>query len=364
MLPAGSTNVTPTAPPSGGEAPAPAIGRRGGRLLVLDGWRAISVLLVLGTHMLPLGPKSLRGNETAGMMGMSLFFTLSGFLIAEQLHNRRNVVAFLVRRMFRIAPLAWAYAVIAALAFGLRPYGWLAHFAFFLNYDYSATTPVTVHFWSLCVEVHFYLAIALLMAVTRFRGFTLLPVAWLVMTVVRAVLRPEGGLQTHLRVDEILAGSCLALVHLGYFGARPRAIVSRLPFLGLVVLLVLASHPVTGRFNALRGLLASSLVGHTLFHADSRRYAWLRNRVLRYIAETSYAIYVIHPFTMTGWLGSGDKLTKYAKRILSFSLTFGLAHLSTFYYERRLQNVGKRIAARVEASAAPTRFEQAGGLHP
>jgi peptidoglycan/LPS O-acetylase OafA/YrhL len=67
------------------------------RLPVLDGLRAISILLVLAAHMLPLGPKVLRLNETAGPMGMSLFFALSGFLItsglrenAETIHSRWN----------------------------------------------------------------------------------------------------------------------------------------------------------------------------------------------------------------------------------------------------------------------------------
>ena len=40
------------------------------KLAVLDGLRAISILLVLATHMLPLGPKPLRINETTGAMGM------------------------------------------------------------------------------------------------------------------------------------------------------------------------------------------------------------------------------------------------------------------------------------------------------
>ena len=38
---------------------------------VLDGWRGISILLVLAAHLLPLGPKAWRLNETAGPMGMA-----------------------------------------------------------------------------------------------------------------------------------------------------------------------------------------------------------------------------------------------------------------------------------------------------
>ena len=58
------------------------------RLSVLDGLRGISILLVLGSHTVPLGPKLLRLNDAAGAMGMSLFFALSGFLITSTLlHN-------------------------------------------------------------------------------------------------------------------------------------------------------------------------------------------------------------------------------------------------------------------------------------
>src|ERR1700733_15302100 len=82
------------------------------RLSALDGLRAVSILLVLATHMLPLGPKSLRLNETAGAMGMSLFFALAGFLIASLLMHNDDIVEFLVKRLTPILPLAYAYALV------------------------------------------------------------------------------------------------------------------------------------------------------------------------------------------------------------------------------------------------------------
>lgn len=321
------------------------------RLSVLDGWRAISILLVLATHLLPIGPKRWELNASVGMMGMSLFFTLSGFLITQQLYARRNVAAFFVRRLFRIVPLAWAYATVVALLLWTGVHVWLAHLAFAINYDLTSITEITSHFWSLCVEVHFYFFIGLLMAATRFRGFVLLPLVWFVMFLVRAVGAPMGTIETHYRVDEILSGSCLALIYIGRWGPRPQAIVARLPFPLLIAALIATSLPQTGVLNAFRGTAAMLLVGHTLFSYDERRYRWLGNRTLRYIAEISYALYVVHPLTRYGWLGSGPPKVKYLKRILTFSMTFGLAHLSTFYFERPTTALGKRIAARIEQRA-------------
>src|ERR1700682_3044087 len=88
---------------------------------VLDGLRAISILLVLACHLLPLGPKALRLNETAGAMGMSLFFALSGFLITSGLLRNSSIHEFLVRRLARILPLAYAYTLVVFLVFSFEP---------------------------------------------------------------------------------------------------------------------------------------------------------------------------------------------------------------------------------------------------
>src|SRR3954470_4526686 len=127
------------------------------RLPVLDGLRAISILLVLSAHMLPLGPKSWHLNETAGAMGMTLFFSLSGFLIASLLLQNDDVVEFLVKRFTRILPLAYAYAVIVFSIVQFDPSSMFWTASFLGNYFSTHLNEYNSHFWSLCVEIHFYL---------------------------------------------------------------------------------------------------------------------------------------------------------------------------------------------------------------
>src|SRR4051812_41940042 len=85
------------------------------RIPVLDGWRGVSILLVLAGHMLPLSPKWLHLNFAVSAAGLSIFFFLSGFLVASMLLGNDNVASFFVRRLFRIVPLAWL-AVLVLLA--------------------------------------------------------------------------------------------------------------------------------------------------------------------------------------------------------------------------------------------------------
>src|SRR5262245_26714186 len=82
------------------------------RLPVLDGLPSSSIRLILGIHLLPLGPKVLELNETTGLMGMSLFFALSGFLIASGLIHNADVSEFIVKRLTRIVPLAYTYSFL------------------------------------------------------------------------------------------------------------------------------------------------------------------------------------------------------------------------------------------------------------
>ena len=318
------------------------------RYFALDGWRAISILMVLASHMLPLGPHAWELNGASGQVGMSLFFTLSGFLITQQLYAKRYIASFFARRLFRIVPLAWAFTLVAALVVGGSVDQGAAHALFVSNYLHEHTMDGLDHFWSLCVEVHFYIGVGLFMALTRFRAFKAIPLFWLAIVLLRLVLAPQGTIETHLRVDEILAGACLALVHLGLFGERPRALLLRTPALLLLLGLLIASHPMTSYFGALRSFFAACLVGHTLFASEAGRYTWLGHRALRYVAEVSYALYVVHPLTYYGWMGSGDVLVRYTKRIGSFVLTFGLAHLSTFYFEHPMTELGRKVAKRLE----------------
>ncbi|MBW4550844.1 MAG: acyltransferase [Aphanocapsa sp. GSE-SYN-MK-11-07L] len=313
------------------------------RYPALDGWRGISILCVLAAHMLPLGLKSWQLNITFALLGMSLFFALSGFLITSTLIHRANVRDFLIRRFFRILPLAWAFLIIA-LPLQAAPFGaYLANFLFYANLDTTWITPLTAHFWSLCVEMQFYLFIAFLFGLFRQRGLLLLPAFCLVVTGFRILHGQPVSIATYARVDEILVGACLALINEGRLGTPLLQMIKRLnPYLCLVLLLI-SCHPASGVVRYFRPYFAVLLVGSTLHPNKSWLLKLLNTRMLAYIGEISYALYVIHPITYYGWLGSGDKLIVYAKRPLSFALTFGLAHLSTYYYESHWIAWGKKL---------------------
>lgn len=317
------------------------------RFAALDGWRGLSILAVLAAHLLPLGPKAWQLNATAGPLGMALFFTLSGFLITHFLLTHASVTDFLLRRFFRIVPLAWLYLLVALSLSGAAMESWLAHLFFYANWPPMQVGGITGHIWSLCVEVQFYVGVAILFVLLRRRGLLLLPLMALAVTAWRMANGVHVDINTWYRIDEILAGCTLALVYDNRLGEWPRAVLRQSNPLLLLVLLAVSCHPDSGAMNYLRPYLAAMLVGTTLFNDGTRLAGALDNRVLFYIAAISYALYVLHPLLAHTWLGSGDTLTRYAKRPLLFVVLLALAHVSTFHFEHRMIRLGKAVSARL-----------------
>lgn len=315
------------------------------RLAVLDGWRGVSILAVLATHLLPLGPKSWQLNETFGPLGMALFFTLSGFLITRFLLHHDSIGDFLIRRFFRVIPLAWLAMLVALTLTNAPGSYYLPNFLFYANLPPQHLTEVASHLWSLCVEMQFYVGIAFVVGLLGRRGLFLIPAVCLAVTVHRIWEGAHVDVVTWRRVDEILAGAMLAMAFEGRFGPLAARCFSRVNAYVWLVLLVVSSHPAGGFMNYLRPYIAAMLVGATLFSPPPRLSKLLQTRSLAYIATISYALYIIHHLLVFTWLGEGERLARYLKKPLLIAASFALAHVSTFYFEHRWIAAGKRLSA-------------------
>lgn len=313
-------------------------------------------------HMLPVGPARWGGNAAVAATGMALFFGLSGFLIVTSLLRDDAVVPFIIKRLFRILPLAWLYALIVV---GGQGASWsvLSRYILFVANDSEATLAYAPHFWSLSVEMQFYGFVALLVAIGGRRALWVLPVLAIGVTAARIGRHMVLGVETLDRIDEIMAGGTLALAcarqwHPPAWAARPGVILTLLAVLTLGMTTPMLVHgPVIAY---VRPYLAALLIGLSLRMPQGRFCAILTGPVLRYVARISYALYVLHPLTYAGWMGSGDVRVRYTKRMVSLLLAFGGAHLSTFHFERPLTRLGQRIARRTERASADRDGEMVG----
>ncbi len=145
--------------------------RAGTRLPSLDGWRAVSITLVLGAHCIGKAgfPKAWENGFTwlfDGNLGVRFFFVLSGFLISWLLlgeSDARHAISFkdfYLRRAIRILPVYGMFLVALGLLGCFTVYHtttteWITNLTFTRNFIFGG--PASRHLWSLSVEEQFYL---------------------------------------------------------------------------------------------------------------------------------------------------------------------------------------------------------------
>ena len=142
-------------------------------LAYLDGWRGLAVALVLIGHFWL--DKFVPG---VSVLGVDLFFVLSGRLMAEILFvQKAELRTFFVRRFSRIYPGLLCFVLISTLVFwptelGHGPMAVVTALTFTINYAMIYAHPVALldHLWSLCVEEHGYMLLALVALFAR-RGW-------------------------------------------------------------------------------------------------------------------------------------------------------------------------------------------------
>jgi peptidoglycan/LPS O-acetylase OafA/YrhL len=146
--------------------------RQGERLIVrshlaaLDALRGLAIILVVIGHYLPdviHDAFSSMVLSSCALGGVTLFFLLSGFLIARNLERGSSTVGYAIRRIFRILPAYWASLVVLIVVhrqwlnevdFG-NPIDTLANIA--LLRDFLKVPLFNAAFWTLLIEAKFYM---------------------------------------------------------------------------------------------------------------------------------------------------------------------------------------------------------------
>lgn len=338
-----------------GKAVAPA-GLGGERQPVLDGVRAVSILAVLWTHLFPLRVGGVALNESLGIFGMALFFILSGYLITGQLLKQPPVSSFVARRLLRVVPAAW---ICLAVVWWARPVDLetaLSYLLFYANLPPQRLVPPVDHFWSLCLEVQFYMLAALMLWLRVRAIWWLFPALLLASTALRIGHQVTASSVTWFRCDDLLAGACLALLMHSRHWPAVRDRLARAGVVPLLLATLLACsflpHPGVNPLSFLRPYVAAAFVASLMAQPWHRLSRLLAGSAFTYIATVSYALYIWHLPLAATWLGSGDLVTKYLKRPLLLLALFAIAHVSTFQIERRFNDLARRVGAGRRAPAA------------
>jgi peptidoglycan/LPS O-acetylase OafA/YrhL len=303
----------------------------------IDGLRAIAVVAVILYH---LGFDWIPG----GFLGVDLFFVISGYVITRllldsiEISGGLNLGAFYLARLRRLLPALLFMIVTTAITVGIwapdtmkrfladTPFALTGTMNWWLvgrELDYFETIgrpPLLQHTWSLAVEAQFYLIWPLiLLLILKWFGKKRVAVASLFFAAISGITL----LLVSLSLD---ANSASSVSHI-YFGTDTHSIglflgaalaVSWVPqnfkevvsrkaqdfidaigvvgFIGILgtFLLIDADNPSLYKIAfPLAGLFGAAIVT-SIVHPASRFAPILQNRVLLWIGERSYAIYIWH----------------------------------------------------------------------
>jgi peptidoglycan/LPS O-acetylase OafA/YrhL len=190
----------------------------------LDGIRGLAILLVLAQHI------NLPSSTLAGLVGVNLFFVLSGYLITSLLVSEQdrtggiNLRRFYERRIRRLVPALVAVLVatggLMAIQGQLAGYIGPAAVSFFYISDIAKAIGYDLgyvgHTWSLAMEEQFYLLWPALLIFAPRKWLAPLAVVGIIGAVALQLLLVPDNVLAHfrpdVRADAILWGCLIALI--------------------------------------------------------------------------------------------------------------------------------------------------------
>lgn len=290
------------------------------RLAFADGLRGLAALWVVLYHMAE--GSHIEAIKTVlpsylyqtvfefGHLGVPIFFVLSGYVMGLTAHNvtfnSKNSFKFLARRITRLTPPYYFAIVFAvsAMLFKAKLLGSpitipsvnvFTQHAFFLQGIFESPQ-INIVFWTLCIEVQFYLIFALLIYISDTIQCKLLPNHnirnyILIAAAMIAISWPLGLIETSFWPGgfigfwySFLSGT---LTCLGWKkGGRLIAIALAYNILILIIgLKLLDSFAITAGITAILLLIASH---------RNKMGEWLNWKWLQWVGIISYSLYLLH----------------------------------------------------------------------
>ena len=301
-----------------------------------------------------------------GTGAVTLFFVLSGFVLAESLADRETISvrvygAFLVRRVFRLLPVAWAslgLAVLLMIYFHHMVPPW-HELPGALLFQLSAIEPFNGPLWSINVESIASAIFPLLLLASRRLGpgrfLLLVALLWAEDKTPYIAIKYLFCFQLGIMAKQLMIPllRCLNATWSGVLLWAAVALVllptnaSRLGFISEI------SH------IRLESIGSVYIIGYVIFDHGSRLVRFLDLAPMRFLGRISYSLYAYHypiigslAFVAWSFIPAENYLPAQTLcATLVLPATIAVSAISHWLFERPLHDLGRRLASRVSPTA-------------
>jgi peptidoglycan/LPS O-acetylase OafA/YrhL len=331
------------------------------RIPSLDGLRAISITIVLLAHFNHFWHfKVLDYLVNAGIVGVYIFFVISGFLITTLLikeknkTNITNLKKFYIRRIYRIFPLSIFYIlVIITISFfnnpSLKQNFWIPALYLSNISGLGTVNYVFLHYWSLSAEEQYYIIIPSLFKLNSSKFKLLLILIFISSFFFRFLSARYHQIQVFQilndltrNLDGLIVGSYLAILYsqhklpLQFINKHKHLInilgFSLLLFLNhetdLVYLKVFANH-------AFYSIIIALLIIANIQPSEDYFYKFLNHKWVVKIGIISYSIYIWQQLFSSGMIPLPS--------FINFILVFVVSFLSYQIIEKPFLNIKNKF---------------------
>jgi peptidoglycan/LPS O-acetylase OafA/YrhL len=339
----------------------------------LDGLRALSVLAVIAYHL------DLQWAQ-GGLLGVGIFFVLSGYLITDQIilvwktSKRLSIVNFWIRRLRRLLPAMICMLMFVALwlicidfsRFQALKGDFLSSLFYVNNWylifhkvsyfeSFGPPSPIG-HLWSLSIEEQFYVVWPIVLVI----GIKLVPhrgklLLWILVcaaisAIAMAIIYKPGTdpsrvyYGTDTRAFALLIGAALAVIWPSWklshrISSSARTLLDAVGSLGVFTLMILMVRTnefddslYRGGFLYLSFLTAAVIA--VLAHPGSRLGKIMGCKPLVWVGKRSYSLYIWHyPVIILSSPAVNTEGVRFTHILLQLTVSFILSALSYKYVE-------------------------------
>jgi peptidoglycan/LPS O-acetylase OafA/YrhL len=326
------------------------------KLLGLQILRGIAAWLVVFHHInqdyfLWNPPFSFLNFINYGVIGVDIFFVLSGFIMFYSVQNNtKGGVTFLIDRFFRIFPVYWVMTLLLVLSALILPlnsyntfYTWDSLLKSLLlipnaNPNGFGNFPFLYVGWTLTYEMFFYSVLAISLMINKKYALLIATVALCILPIRLGDEPLLGG--SNILLYEFVIGVVIAYLYsLIKAGGYAKVILKPIYALPLLIILSLYSYYTvkqSGFELPVKITIAGAVVVLFLLIEETVQ-KMPRLGFMVSLGDVSYSTYLIHPVIL-GWFSlavrsSDQQIIRFSYIFLFLFLVFFLSKLSFNYIE-------------------------------